>query len=108
MRTFLELLVNFGNFHKGLLEKASRDQLCREDVFQLIAAVSANYQDLAWSPTEIATAWPKTRNIKNEDFCVKARESGNTNLKQGHWLPALSCYNESIGLVGYLYLQFVI
>ena len=97
--------MNFGNFLKGLLERASRDQLCREDVFQLIAAVSTNYQDLAWSPNEIATAWPKTRNIKNENFCVKARESGNADLKQGQWLHALSRYNQSIGLVCYLHLK---
>ena len=92
----MKLLVNFGFFHKGLLERATGDQLCRGDVFQLIAVVSANYHDLAWSQNEIATAWPKTRNIKNEDFCVKARERGNAKLKEGKWLHALSYYNESI------------
>ena len=86
------------HFYKGLAKRALEDQLSRRDVFQVIAAVSANYKDLAWAPNEIEKAWPKTRNVKSEQLCVKARESGNSKLKQGQLIQALSLYNGMIHL----------
>ena len=77
-----------------LVEKIAKDQLDHQDVLEIIAVVSQN--ELVWSSTEVATAWKKTRHVKNELFCVKARERGNLELKMGHWADALSFYIEAI------------
>lgn len=77
-----------------MVEKITKDKLDNQDVLEIIAVVSQN--NLMWSPNEIATAWKKTRNVKKELFCVKARENGNRELKIGHWVQALSLYNEAI------------